>query len=255
MTDYRASDRDVSRAIRSWLHEDRHEDASRLAGAVLDRVETTSQRRATWWPAWRTPHMNKIIATGLGVAAVVALLLVGSTLFGFFGSRVGGPPSEPAVPSEPRSSVEPSGTGDGSLLVGVHVMDPVGGNDLIDDRVTVTIPAAGWFAAPDEGSITKDLGRFGLVTLVAVPGDHYKVPRNICDWQTDPGADGARIAESVGELVAYLTEQTYDLEGSLTRSTATCCRSDLAGADRAQASKVSSTPDSTGASLKCRWLV
>ena len=40
MTDFNSSDRDVSRAIRSWLHEDRHEDASRLAGAVLDEVDS-----------------------------------------------------------------------------------------------------------------------------------------------------------------------------------------------------------------------
>ena len=48
MTDFNASDRDVTRAIRSWLHEDRHEDVSRIAGAVLDQVDTIPQRRATW---------------------------------------------------------------------------------------------------------------------------------------------------------------------------------------------------------------
>ena len=42
MTDFNASDRDVTRAIRSWLHEDRHEDVSRIAAAVLDR--------------WKRPH-------------------------------------------------------------------------------------------------------------------------------------------------------------------------------------------------------
>ena len=47
MTDIRPSDPDVNRVIRSWLHEDRHEDVSRVAGAVLDQVEATPQRRAT----------------------------------------------------------------------------------------------------------------------------------------------------------------------------------------------------------------
>ena len=61
MTDIRPSDRDVNRVIRSWLHEDRHEDVSRVAGAVLDQVEATPQRRATWWPARRTPNMNKFV--------------------------------------------------------------------------------------------------------------------------------------------------------------------------------------------------
>ena len=53
MSDFNASDRDVTRAIRSWLHEDRHEDASRISAAVLDRVEATPRRRARWWPARR----------------------------------------------------------------------------------------------------------------------------------------------------------------------------------------------------------
>jgi hypothetical protein len=43
MTERRPTDQDVNRAIRSWLHEDRREDASRLAGAVLDRAEATPQ--------------------------------------------------------------------------------------------------------------------------------------------------------------------------------------------------------------------
>ena len=64
MTDFNASDRDVNRAIRSWLHEDRHEDVSRIAGAVLDQVEATPQRRARWWPARRTPTMNKFLRHG-----------------------------------------------------------------------------------------------------------------------------------------------------------------------------------------------
>ncbi len=73
MTDFKTSDRDVNRAIRSWLREDRHEDVSRVAGAVLDQVDTTPQRRSTWWPARRTPTMNKFLAIGLGAAAVVVV--------------------------------------------------------------------------------------------------------------------------------------------------------------------------------------
>jgi hypothetical protein len=74
MTDFKTSDRDVNRAIRSWLREDRHEDVSRIAGMVLDQVDTIPQRRATWWPARRTPIMNRIVTIGLGAAAVVVAL-------------------------------------------------------------------------------------------------------------------------------------------------------------------------------------
>jgi len=87
MNDFNASDRDVTRAIRSWLHEDRHEDVSRIAGAVLDQVGTTRQRRATWWPARRTPTMNKFLAIGLGAAAVV-VAIVGSSYAPNFRSEI-----------------------------------------------------------------------------------------------------------------------------------------------------------------------
>ena len=106
MTDFKTSDRDVNRAIRSWLHEDRHEDVSRVAGAVLDQVDTTPQRRATWWPARRTPTMNKFLAIGLGAAAVVVALFVGVQLFSSPGTNVGGPGDEatPTATAEPTPS-------------------------------------------------------------------------------------------------------------------------------------------------------
>ena len=107
MTDFKTSDRDVNRAIRSWLHEDRHEDVSRIAGAVLDQVETTPQRRATWWPARRTPTMNKFLAIGLGAAAVVVALFVGVQLFGSPDGGTGGQASPTATASRPHAEPTP----------------------------------------------------------------------------------------------------------------------------------------------------
>ncbi len=80
-----SADRDVNRVVRSWLHEERHEDADRVLGAVLDQVDTTPQRRSTLWTAWRDSPMNKFVAIGLGAAAVVVALFIGAQLFG--GSR------------------------------------------------------------------------------------------------------------------------------------------------------------------------
>ncbi len=48
-----SADRDINRVVRSWLHEERHEDADRVLGAALDQVDTTPQRRSTPWTAWR----------------------------------------------------------------------------------------------------------------------------------------------------------------------------------------------------------
>jgi hypothetical protein len=106
MTDFKTSDRDVNRAIRSWLHEDRHEDVSRIAGAVLDQVDTIPQRRATWWPARRTPTVNRIFGFGLAAAAVVVVLIVGAQFVGSPGT--GGLGAGPTATPESTVTPEPS---------------------------------------------------------------------------------------------------------------------------------------------------
>lgn len=115
-----------------------------------------------------------------------------------------------------------SSPGDGSLPVGPYV---VGGRLHGEDRVTVTVPAAGWFAPdkgwfqPDKGSVTKDLGGDD-VTVAIVPGDYYTMPPNICNWQGDDAdpAGEKYWPSTADELVAYLTEQTYDTpDGSAPR--------------------------------------
>ncbi len=109
MTQFHPSDRDVNRAIRSWLHEDRQEDVSRIAGAVLDELGATPQRRTTtWWPARRTPEMNKFLAIGLGAAAVVVALLIGSNLMGPSSQAPGGAPPASVEPSVEPSEAAPS---------------------------------------------------------------------------------------------------------------------------------------------------
>ena len=53
-----STDRDTTRIVRSWLQTDEYESADRVLDAVLDQLDTTPQRRATWWPARRLPQMN-----------------------------------------------------------------------------------------------------------------------------------------------------------------------------------------------------
>lgn len=103
MTEFNATGRDVSRAIRSWLHEDRHEDASRIAGAVLDQLDATPQRR-DWWPARGTEVVNKIVALGLGAAALVVALVVGAQLLGSPSNVGSGGEPTPAIQPTPHSS-------------------------------------------------------------------------------------------------------------------------------------------------------
>jgi hypothetical protein len=110
MSEPRTSDRNVDRVIRSWLHEDRHEDISRVAGAVLDLLDTTPQRRHPWWPARRIPFMNKPVSLGLGAAAVVAALVIGVRVLGAPApGDVGSTPSAlSSLTPAPTATTEPS---------------------------------------------------------------------------------------------------------------------------------------------------
>jgi len=96
----RTSDRIVDPVLRSWLHEDRHEDVSRVAGVVLDLLDTTPQRRRPWWPARRFPVLNKFVYIGLSAAVVVVALVIGT--------RVLGPSAPVGVGSGPSTSPSPS---------------------------------------------------------------------------------------------------------------------------------------------------
>ena len=77
--------------------------------AVRDRTEQTRQRVVLG--PWRVPTLNKLVPIGLGAAALVVALLLGSRFIGSPSSNVGGPASEPpasAAPSEAPASAAPA---------------------------------------------------------------------------------------------------------------------------------------------------
>ena len=94
-----STDRDVTRIVRSWLHEDAHEDADRILNLVLDEIDTTPQRSASWL-ARRFPPMNTYARLGFLAAAVVLAAVVGVALFARSG--VGGPPPGPSPSLPPQ---------------------------------------------------------------------------------------------------------------------------------------------------------
>ena len=197
------AERDTSRIVRSWLREDEHDSADRVLMTVLDRLDTTPQRRSKW-PAWRDLRMNKLALTAAATAMVLVVAIVGSTLPGI---AILGPGATPS----PSSS-------DGSLPFGPHLMDPVN-SQAGEDRVWVTLTAPGWFAS-DSGSLTKDLGGGDRVTVVVVPGDYYTMPRSLCNWRTgDIDQRDEYLPATADGFVADLAAQTYDLPaGSRTRA-------------------------------------
>ncbi len=77
--------------------------------AVRDRTEQTRQRVVLG--PWRVPTVSKLVPIGLGAAAVIAVLFLGSQFIGSPTSNVGGPASQPpasAAPSEAPASAAPS---------------------------------------------------------------------------------------------------------------------------------------------------
>jgi hypothetical protein len=214
MNDFNASDRDVDRVIRSWLSEDRHEDSSRVAGAVLDEAETIPQRRARWWPAWRLFDMNKFVPIGLGAAAVVVVALVGVQLLGpgtDVGAGAGPTPSpEPSATSEP-SVAAPSRPPDGSLPNGPFLITGADGpNDGGNTAITVDVASPGWRPFSDFDGATK--GDDGLdppqsvgALLVAwswPAGTAFSVFGDPCQWATTvpetPATTSDEIATAFG---------------------------------------------------------
>jgi len=138
-----STDREVTRIVRSWLNEDRHEDAERVLNSVLTELDTILQRRSPWL-AWRHLVMNNSVRLGLAAAAVVIVAFIGYQLVS--GSNVGSPgPVEPPPPL-PTATPAPSPTPanfadypDGTALTpGSYVFTHV--EPL---RVTFTVPS-GW---------------------------------------------------------------------------------------------------------------
>ena len=181
-----SSDRDTTRIVRSWLRTDEHESANRVLDAVLERLDTTPQRRSTWWPARRFPEMNQTMRVALASAAVVAVALVGISVFR---GLVGGP----NLGGGPASTPAPSPTQGPSSYV---ITNEEG------VRVTLALPngwmGAGWYVS-NNGDTRTDLT---AIQVWAVTGNSYTDP---CHWaatELDPP-----LGPTVDDLVTALENQ------------------------------------------------
>jgi hypothetical protein len=147
-----STERDVNRIVRSWLNEDRHEDADRVLNTVLDQLDTTPQRR-TLWSAWRFPIMNNALRFGLAAAAVVVIAIIAIQFLP--GSNVGGPPTE----TSPASTPAPSAAGGPTELPLTDGTGLTAGTYFLADfpvRITVDVPD-GWVSC-SEGHDPLDQG-------------------------------------------------------------------------------------------------
>ncbi len=144
-----STDRDTTRIVRSWLRTDENESADRVLDAVLDQLDATPQRRATWWPARTFPQVSTYAKLALAAAAVLTLAFVGLQLVP--GSGSGGPIATDAPSPSSTPSPTPTATAD-AWVTGAALQE--GRNDLVVHDVHLSIEVgAGWQKTRFEGMI------------------------------------------------------------------------------------------------------
>jgi hypothetical protein len=179
-----STDRDVTRIVRSWLHEDAHEDADRILNLVLDEIDTTPQRRAGWL-ARRAPRMNNALKIVLAAAAVVVVAVAVINFLPRDGG-VGGPDV-----ASPSPTPGPSYEATRLTVAGSEAPGPA-------LSLTVGLPE-GWTAftyGADRGGSAPPDGMAFIVTLVS---DTFQDPCS--QVPRDP-----QIGPTVEDLAAALSE-------------------------------------------------
>jgi hypothetical protein len=152
------AEREMTRVVRSWLREDEHESADRLLESVLDRLDTTPQRRS-WWPARRYAPLNTQLRLLVALAAVVVVAVVGYQLLPRNSSTgTGGPTPSPVMTPTPTATPTPRPTkaavvpGAGTLSIGRHDLN------LEGVHMTFAIANPGWIS---NGIFGFDKGTYG----------------------------------------------------------------------------------------------
>ena len=170
--------------------------------AVRDRTEQTRQRVVLG--PWRVPTLNKLIPIGLGAAALVVALLLGSRFIGSSSPNVGGPGVDPTpTPTQAAPVAEPSSAPEGGLPEGPYVLSAPGGSG---PQITLTIPAPGWDGDPTGGTLVKNDQSDppdGAALIGPFIGE-FHVYGDPCQWSTTMPETPAT---TVDEFVAAMTAQ------------------------------------------------
>jgi hypothetical protein len=196
--------RDPDRLIHAFLLEGQTELADQVYDAVRATIEDTHQR-AVIGP-WRMPTMNKLVPFGLGAAAVVAALVVGTQLLPAGPSGVGADPSvQPSATPAPTPSSTPwSGLPGGPYLV-TGSSAPV--------QVTLDIGTPGWVALTGLEGVTKDDDRLdppwsvgaALLAWGWPAGTGFEVYGDGCQWQSTIPATPATTPDEIAAAFAAQT--------------------------------------------------
>jgi hypothetical protein len=199
-----STDRDTTRIVRSWLRTDDNDSADRVLGTVLDRLDTTPQRRATWWPVRRLPHMNTTAKLALGAAAVVVVALLGINLLLPGGPRIGGP--EPSLAPDPTPTALRPSVAEEELEPGIYVSHPMASNPSL--AVTFTVPQ-GWQAFASNGLLPQgDASTEGPDGMALAFFEVTGIYSDPCNSLGDPDVDGGTTAADLA--TAFSAQTAYD---------------------------------------------
>ena len=197
-----STERDTTRIVRSWLMTDEQESADRVLGTVLDRLDTTPQRRATSRPARRLSEMNDSARLVLAAAAIVVVAFLGIQ---FLSSDMGvGGPDPTHTPTATPAALPPPG----SLEPGSYYVDRP---DWAPAPYIFTV-SDGWELDAD-GFVSKDAGGAGEVMFTTWNVSH--IFSDACDDSVDNLVD---VGTTVDELASGLVAQE---NRDASRSTAT----------------------------------
>jgi len=152
--------------------------------------------------------VSKLIPIGVGAAALIGVLFLGSRFIGSPSSNVGGPAADPSPTPQP-SAAAPSAAADGSLPVGPFTIPG-------SVRTTVTIPASGWTSDPEFSSVGKgtekqNLPEAAMLAWTWPAGTGFSVYGDPCHWaSTTPDTPATTIDEFAAALAAQPSRDASD---------------------------------------------
>lgn len=198
-----STDRDTTRIVRSWLRTDENESADRVLGTVLDQLDTTPQRRASW-PVRRLPEMNTIAKFGLAAAVVAIAAVVGFNYL--VAPNVGAPrlvDSSPTPSLSPSPSPTPQPLGNAPLDPGPVIATGFGASESVTFRFIVPegwVGFSGVGVLPATGTEAPDGMGIGLGEVNA---GLFQDP---CRWAA--GEPEVPVGPTVEDLANALAAQT-----------------------------------------------
>jgi hypothetical protein len=206
--------RDPDRLIHAFVREG----ADQLDDQVYDavRAEIDKKRQRVVIGPWRVPTMSKLLTIGLGAAAVIAVLFLGSRFVGSPTSNVGGPASEPS-PTPVPSAAAPSSAADGSLPEGPFLVQDAQAQAAHPGapRITVTIPSSGWTSFSDFGGLGKgdeveNLPEAAILAWAWPAGTTIDVYADPCHWASARRTPGSTVDEVAAALAAQPSRDASD---------------------------------------------